>query len=449
MFPIVEHFSQCFDTLWVFTKRGKMKKFLTFVLATTLCAALSGSVMAKKYQEGPSALGSAQDFTENYSITQPIVEEIATGSLPGFVGQIPDQENLAIDLFIHGEPSEQINDFIATRQQVKITVRAAKHSLNDLENAADVLGLMVKKSEITGGINLKSFQIEPDGSGISIGFDASGSAPSKDWVNNLEVKLGVTVITFIDRENIRELNSRANDSEPWHGGSFFKTWVDGQYRLCSIGFGVVSETTDIDYLLTARHCFPSETSLQLETLSSGKVIGKWSPSTYYNFPDQDLSLVFPTRGSVSSYSYNGPFNTSSTNLVNGVASNTLGQLVCVNGGNTGRHCNVKITDTAKTRIVKNKLIENLVQAKKLDNTIVVGEGDSGSPVVSFSASTPYLLRGNGIVYAGDQVVGNCSSSKTPNNRDLYFPQATDTICYRVLYFTDLKADLAATHMKLR
>ena len=179
------------------------------------------------------------------------------------------------------------------------------------------------------------------------------------------------------------------------------------------------------------------------------MIGNWSPSKFYNYPDQDVSLVTPTGNKVSSYSFNGPYNTSNTNLVSGVAPNTLGQAICVNGGNTGRHCDVRITDTAKTRIVQNKLIENLVQAKKIDNTILVGQADSGSPVVSFSASTPYLLRGNGVVYAGDLVVGNCSSANTPNNRDLFFPLAVDTICYRVLYFTDLAADLAASHMKLK
>lgn len=429
-----------------------MKKPTNLAIALSaliFCGTLSGSATASVGPDTSLEASASPDFSPNYSVTQPVAEEIALGNLPGYVGQIPDQEHLAIDLYIYGEPSEEVQQFIESHREVTIKIRAAKHSLVDLEHGNSVLGSMVKNSQIAGGVKLKSFQIEANGSGISIGFDRSGSTPDESWVRNLELKLGVTVLTFLDKENIRELSSRANDSQPWHGGSFFKTWVNSEFRVCSMGFGVTSTTTDIDYLLTARHCFTSDSSQTAETLSAGRDIGKWSPSTYYNFADEDLSLVFPIGDSVSSFSYNGPFNTSVTDLVSGTAANTLNQVVCVNGGNTGRHCDITVTDTAKTRVIQNKLIENLVQAKKVDNTIVVGDGDSGSPVVSYNAATPYLLRGNGLVYAGAQIVGSCSSSNTPNNRDLYFPSASDTPCYRVLYFTDLSADLSASHMRLK
>ena len=187
--------------------RGKMKKIFTFTISVILCGALSGSTISATLRESIPAAGSINDFSVNYSISQPVVEDIARGNLPGFVGQIPDQENLAIDLYIYGQPSQEVDAYIQANRQVNIVVRAAKHSLADLQRGADVLGSMVKNSEITGGVKLKSFQIESNGSGISIGYDGAGISPSQDWIKDLESKLGVTVLAFRDSENIRELGS--------------------------------------------------------------------------------------------------------------------------------------------------------------------------------------------------------------------------------------------------
>jgi len=415
------------------------------VIAVLFLLTLGNSINSAVAMESSSKVedDSSQYHSAAYLDTQGLAEKILEGNYKEYVGMIPEQENRIINLYVFGSISSELSDLLKSNTSVAVSINPAAYSLKTLKDGERTVTSYVVEGKIPLGLDLKSTHVNDDGSGLTITLKSNPSKEGNEWLSELERILQIHLDIKVDESEIVPLASRTADVSPWHGGAFYTLIGSNSQSFCSMGFGVVSNTTNLNYLLTARHCFPTGTGLAdefPETSQTGNTIGSWSPASYYNYPSHDISLVYPSGSNVSSYVYDGGYSTSNTTKVASVASNIVGGSICVNGGNSGRHCGLTITSGPSTFYNGSKVIFDVVSAQRSDFTIVVAAGDSGSPVTStgLSANT---LRGNGIVYGGTNLQGPCSNFNTPTN--------VSVDCYRTLYFTDLASDLADSHMSLK
>ena len=386
---------------------------------------------------------SSQYLSAAYLDTQGLAENILEGNYKEYVGMIPEQENRIINLYVFGSISSELSDLLKSNTSVAVSINSATYSLKTLKDGERTVTSFVVEGKIPLGLDLKSTHVNDDGSGLTITLKSNPSKEGKEWLSELERILQIHLDIKVDESEIVPLASRTADVSPWHGGAFYTLVGSNSQSFCSMGFGVVSNTTNLNYLLTARHCFPTGTGIAdefPETTQTGITMGSWSPVSYYNYPSHDIALVYPSGSNVSSYVYDGGYSTNNITKVTSVASNIIGSSVCANGGNSGRHCLLNITVGPSTLYVGSKAILDVVTAQRSDFTIVGTPGDSGGPVTS-AGSAANTLRGNGLIYAGSYPQGDCSSFNTPTN--------VPSECYKVLYFTDLASDLADSHMSLK
>jgi hypothetical protein len=391
----------------------------------------------------PENSNTAEVLSPEYKATQALLNEIINSRFPEYVGMIPFQEEMRIELYIFGLPSQALLKLIEANEKVNVNLRQASYSLNELKKAQAEVTALFEVGDIPSDLVLKFNHKNDDGSGLTLTFKDELSESGLKWVGQLERDLEVHIDLEVNGDEFFLAGSRSADVPPWHGGALYNQTGYSPDEVCSTGFGVVSNTTNIQYLLTARHCFPSGTGLAdefLDAWGSGSLIASWQPQSYYNYPSHDLALVYPIGGNVSSYIYNGNYTTTNLTKVVSVAQNQLNTIVCVNGGNSGNHCNVKVISSPTVAYYTGVSYNDVVIAQRTNFTIVLAAGDSGSPVTS-QGSTANTLFGNGIVLGGSNDQTPCSSFGTPTH--------VPAKCFRTVFFTDLSSDLAVSHMRLK
>lgn len=422
-------------------KHNTIRKVIAVLFLLTLGTSINRAVAMESSSKVED--DSSQYHSAAYLETQGLAEKILEGNYKEYVGMIPEQENSIINLYVFGSISRELSDLLKSNTSVAVSINPAAYSLKTLKDGERTVTSYVVEGKIPLGLDLKSTHVNDDGSGLTITLKSNPSKEGEEWLSELESILQIHLDIKVDESEIVPLASRTADVSPWHGGAFYTLIGSNSQSFCSTGFGVVSNTTNLNYLLTARHCFPTGTGLAdefPETTQTGIRIGSWGPESYYSYPDHDIALIRPNGGTVSSYVYDGSYSTSNTTRVTSVASNIVGGAVCANGGNSGRHCLLNITVGPSTMYFGTNAVLDVVTAQRADFTIVGAPGDSGGPVTS-AGSVTNTLRGNGIIYALSNPQGTCSAFNTPTNEPV--------LCYRTLYFTDLASDLADSHMSLK
>jgi len=378
--------------------------------------------------------------SDNYYLTDGVADEILSANFEGFVGISTKHEAKEVDVFIHGSVPADLVNFISNHKDVKIKVIHALHSKDQLDKAVDVITKEYENHLIPEDVILSVVHAQDDGSGVLLSLDVNSSTPSETWISYLEHKVGVPIFISGERTNIHLLSSRTADISPWHGGALFYTWaIDPYPEACSAGFGVTSTTTGIDYLLGANHCFSMPTGQEVRTFDYLTFVGSWSSDNYHNFPSQDLALINPASGSVSNTVFYGGIGTQNVVQITGAARNKVDDKECIDGGNSGLHCDVRVVQSASSVLYNYKTYNNIVSGKRDDNTVIAATGDSGGPVVAYSQSGQFL--GGGLIFLGNALY-SCSDVNTPVN-------TLNAFCSNKVYWTDLTSDLALSHMKLK
>lgn len=358
----------------------------------------------------------------------------------GYVGLKVNPEKRTADLWLSKERSPELAEVLQDSNGFTVNVRNSTYTAAQLDSAIEKINGMVTSSRIPGGVVLSTSAKREDGSGIDLTIDKTSKVPDEKWVQDFSNYLSIPVFVDSAKTSITLGSTRTNDSAPWRGGSLFSTTdALGKTVYCSKGFGVISRTTKIQYMLTARHCFKSKNQT-LRNSRNGSAMGFWKPTSYYNSASNDVSLTIPSGGVVRNSVYYGNLRTSNAHQVRTVGTNTVGLRVCTNGANSGLHCNVVIIRGPHQVYFGKTVYENVVTGSKDNNHITVAQGDSGGPVVS-PVNSSGTVRGYGIIHSLS-VAGDCASYGIQVN-------VGPTNCGRDVYWIDLSAALSVLHMDLK
>lgn len=267
-----------------------------FILAecAMVLGGFSGAQAETNYDDSPSA--------------QEINESIEAGELGAEIKNMPnldlvgirlDQQTSQLEVWVD-EP-RNLNVNLLRKQPKLLALRVFESKLKklDLDSAILKLNTLVLSKEIKDGVVISKSGIAVDGSGVEISLDVSSQVATKQWIHSLEQTLGVPVSINPQRTEISLASSRTSDAAPWRGGSLYgSSSGSGSNHYCSQGFGVVSQTTGIQYMLTARHCFESGLNANLYSFATNTFMGSWSPTSYYSSEPNDVTLTFPDQGVV-------------------------------------------------------------------------------------------------------------------------------------------------------
>lgn len=361
-------------------------------------------------------------------------------NFPGYVGLKLKPETKAADLWLSEDPSPELIEVLRDSKGFNVTLHKSPFTEAQLEGAIEKINELVRSSTVPGGIVLSSSSAREDGRGVDLTIDVASKVPDLNWVSSLSEYLSVPVFIDPDKTNIELTSTRLEDSAPWRGGSLFSTTdaYDG-LSFCSQGFGVQSKVTDIQYMLTARHCFRNKSQI-LKTPQNSITMGTWNPATYYNSPINDAALTIPQQGVVRNSVYYGNLTTSNAYQVTSVGDNTVGLKVCTNGANSGLHCDVVIRQGPHSAYAAGMVYNNVVTGSKSNNQVTAVQGDSGGPVVSQLGSSG-RLQGFGIIHAITSI-GNCDNFSIQHN-------VGPVECGREVFWIDLSSALLDLHMQLK
>lgn len=424
------------------------KKTISFGIALlamlTLVGASNAEVLGTNSKVRESSILGSSDLPtipSYYFETQAVAEALTSGNFDSFAGVVPDSDSGVVDLYLIETPDARMDEYLSSVLDVKIRVHKAKYSHRELEAGIKLISDEVLRS-LKEGVDVYSAHASDDGTAIELTLRAGSAPPSTEWLRHLTEISGVAVKVNVSVDEVPDslfaLQTRTTPTDPWLGGSLF---IAGGFA-CSTGFGVTSDLTDLDYIITARHCFNSSSNLSLQSYGGANYMGSWSPSQYYNYINVDTSLTFPSGQGASNKVFTGAYNSDadSAKIISGVGTNTLNKLVCVNGANSGAHCEVRVIQTPATVFSNGQSLSGVVTGRRDNNSVVGAHGDSGGPVVGLYSSSGFVF-GYGIVHSGFDI-GQCSQLNTPTN-------IPGTICGNEVTWIDLATLLSASHMSLK
>jgi len=257
---------------------------------------------------------------------------------------------------------------------------------------------------------------------------------------------GLTTVHRVDH-SLQLTSYRYNDSAPWNGGDGIGVGTNAAYGYCSTGIPVHNTSSGARFLLTAAHCFEGSAGVGTPiynmikgVASSNKDMGSLYASdesisyTTLGNPTLDSALVAPNGGS-SRLDFDCAWNCSGTATQVDAATNHIGDQVCSSGAYEGQICGIVLTNYYATLCLyptgasmPSMCSADTWEGQRNDHAVIVGEGDSGGPVYSWSGSG-LLARG---MIDSQNWFGACPSSSA---------DYTDSkrTCGRIMYFIDMHA----------
>jgi hypothetical protein len=253
--------------------------------------------------------------------------------------------------------------------------------------------------------------------------------PSPDQTAEVLARYGANarVEPVTQEEAVIKTVDRYNDTAPWNGGDF----ITDKSGDCTSGVPVHDATAH--YLITAGHCFAYGTSIYnasvvdgLGSTTSAHLMGTITRrNTTSGGIDAEMIQV---PGSSSSLLYTGPPVGAARSAVSGWTHLYDNDPICTDGAFDGEVCTETVSHTGQCATLDTgRYVCNLVYATGDGHTPVVGPGDSGSPIFTFSGSS--LIVG-GTVTGEYATTVYCTSAYQPA---LY--------CSAGVAFTQLEAEL--------
>ncbi len=377
-----------------------------------------------------------------YSVAHDLFSELSAENEPcsgadqGYAGLRTNANAKSFTLsWVSPIPEAVLSQIEALPSDITVNLVDAKYSWCQMqESIATIIA-----SDLEGDIS--SLVPANDGSGIIMSTNhKSNETEIKGMLSKAEELPGVTASVRIGTLDEGEITaaSRQEDVSPWSGGSGYGI---GQ-MYCSIAAGVKSDANNVAYLLTSSHC-AEEAGLGVDhSITTGDGLASVghldASNTGYYKPSSDVAVIRPWSGSSSSKMYHGGFLAASQLQLAGAKSSLIGDSVCTNGANSGKHCGLSIKSKGLTKVFLGVARTNMVHAKAADTqAAIVVQGDSGGPVFSSDVSGQYFLNGT---ITGFATIVACPAG--------FYYTGMSPYCSSEVYFEDAVAGLAAIHMHM-
>jgi hypothetical protein len=329
----------------------------------------------------------------------------------------------------HGKQSARLSKVLSGHASVPVDIRQTKFQPGVLRQRASTLS--------ESDIDLKSFSINHDGSGlrISVSKGAQSRKPAKEIVRQYEEKLQAPVV--LAEAGPEPANYERQFDTNWHlGGARLYSWTNGTYNgACSSGFAVRQNSTGNEGTMFAAHC--ALLGSEWSAWDQGPYYYPWGNVTANDY-FHDGSIIH--SGTSYGFMWTSTWDSDVYAQINGDAYPYIGQEVCYSGSYSGLKCGNIVKNTAeKYQFPGYPQQITAFRTEQSNSQPAAGNGDSGGPGYQLVSTQSGVKRlAVGIISARPGDAGpNCQGvpgSSDPNGRK----------CSPTVYATSVSSIAAAT-----
>jgi hypothetical protein len=380
-----------------------------------------------------------------------------TGSASGIGGAVVDAEQNRLSLYWHGTVPQAVSQRVdeARENGIEVVVAPAPYTEAELLREADRISQLPLFAGARTGQRIMRVGPRPDGSGLDVGIHGLGQDVGAARAQELVPALQSTVPLTISAMNEVSFTSRALDFDPYWGGSWIVRRIDANRSYsCTSAFGVTGNNGAATYLMTAAHCGAGVWGGALFRDGNGNirqdVYGETIPAGRNT--GRDVQLILTPAGAGGGVYWGDPVNppdsvgATSGVAVGGTSANNVNDSFCLSGAYTGTICedllrisatNLTVTYDPPTNGVAR--VTNLVRGVYIAGRTlgIVGNGDSGGPVVSVAGDGRLLGRGVISGQEGGLAVRPCQGYNPPGR-----------VCSSIVYFADLRGGMNAVGVRI-
>jgi len=333
----------------------------------------------------------------------------------GYVGTIDNLARKATTIMWYGPRTHLLTAIIreGARRGIAVHVQHRRYSLQQINAATAEIWKQAAAGRWAGfkvsaiaGISATHDGITVDGTYTAV--PALQRAPQ---VRSLATVVRGVPVRVAPGHAFTPFSGRDADVAPFNAGGF----MIGYYTnwLCSSGFAIV--INGVTHTTTARHC------------NDGNAAGDYVPANSYSSPrPPPTSQWYGKYGEISRdgggmvmgnggffWMFNHGWNSTTHSEVIGYEDLGVNDLVCTEGGNSGEHCNIKVTDLSVSFTDQYGTFST-IDGVQTNGGIAIMKGDSGGPVMSLVNTSSGQVRAAGMIQGGTPVPINCGAAYLPN-----------------------------------
>jgi hypothetical protein len=305
----------------------------------------------------------------------------------GYVGAVDDMANRATTILWYGPQTPLLAATIAegARRGLTVTVQARSHSLQQLDAAAQQIWAQAAAGLWTGFTISTIDEVGAVDNGLTVNgsYTSVPAAQRAAQVRSLATTVAGVPVQIVAGVAATTSNGRDNDFSPFDAGGYMLSPSSG--TTCSSGFAInLSGTTRIT---TARHCIRNDYQDRAASNRYGTGIT--------NSRDGG-GRVLSANG--AALALDGPYNSNNySKFVIGYEDLAVGNFVCTGGGNSGEHCNIKVTNLSVSFNDGYGTFSTIEGVQQSGGAIAAIQGDSGGPVISLASTSSGQVRAAGMI----------------------------------------------------
>jgi hypothetical protein len=323
----------------------------------------------------------------------------------GYVWAIDDLAHKSTIVLWHGPRTPLLARIIreGTRRGIPVTVQQRKYSLQQLNAASDAIWKQAREGEWAGFKISTITEVTAVENGITVqgAYTAVPAARRAPQVRSLSTTVaGVPVHVAPGYPAVVAAAGRDADTAPFNSGGYMDGYYSGS--TCSSGFAIWMNGRS--YTTTARHCDSAHngTNDYVDrndfTDPSPPPTSRWYGNTVAISPwvGQNTGGARILGNNGFSWMFNHGYNSTTQSTVVAQVDPNMYDLVCTEGGNSGEHCNVKVTGQTTWSDNWGPILVD-IGVQQTSGKIAAIQGDSGGPVMTIAGSN--TVNGGGMIQA--------------------------------------------------
>jgi hypothetical protein len=341
----------------------------------------------------------------------------------GYVGTIDDLARKATTIMWYGPRTHLLTAIIreGARRGIAVSIQHRRYSLQQINAATAAIWKQAAAGSWTGFkiSDIAGISANQDGITVEGTYTAVPAGRRAPQVKSLATVVRGVQVHIAPGHAVTLYKGRDADVAPFDAGGFMKGYYTA--AICSSGFAIVingeSHTT------TARHC--NDGNAEGDYVVANSFLSPTPPPTsqwygkYLEYSGDGGGMVMGNTGFFAMWNHG--WNSTTASLVIGYEDLGMNDLVCTEGGNSGEHCNIKVTSLSKSFTDQYGTF-SVIEGVQTGGGIAAMAGDSGGPVMSLANTSSGQVRAAGMIQGGNSSAIDCGASYTsgPCSSNVYF-----------------------------
>lgn len=305
----------------------------------------------------------------------------------GYVGTIDDLAQRSITVMWYGPRTALLSAIVkeGERRGIAVSVQQRSHSLQQIDAAIDAVWQQAAAGSWAGFkvSAIAAVGATDDGLTVYGTYTEVPAAHRAAQVRSLATAVEGIPVRVVPGVGAETSNGRDNDFAPFDAGGYMISPSTG--HTCSSGFAInlngTARTT------TARHCDRNDYRDRSASNTYGTGI--------VNSRDGGGRVL---SASGAALALDGPYNSDNfSKTVIGYEDLGINSFVCTGGGNSGEHCNIKVTNLRVSFNDGFGTFSTIEGVQQSGGAIAVIQGDSGGPVISLASTSSGQVRAAGMI----------------------------------------------------